>query len=24
MFETKIGAAGQIQTGSWQVNRKAK
>jgi len=24
MFETKIGATGQIQTGSWQVTRKAK
>lgn len=24
MFETKIGATGQIQTGSWQVARKAK
>jgi hypothetical protein len=24
MFETKIGASGQIQTGSWQVSRKAK
>lgn len=24
MFETKIGATGQIQTGSWRVTRKAK
>jgi hypothetical protein len=24
MFETKIGATGQIQTGTWQVTRKAK